>query len=94
MPSWTSRGRPLHERSAFELLQWIVLLPIVGAVMIVFGVTTAVRQWRELMLLEWLFQVVWLLVVGTVLAGGPPNVAIGELRRRKRKNGNWKPTAA
>ena len=82
MPSWMGSGIPLHERPTRQLVLWIVLCPIVGAAMIVFGVYLGWRHRAEFAAIDWLLQVAWMIVVGVVIAGGLPAVALQELRRR------------
>lgn len=81
MPNF--RGELIERRPNRELIAWMIVFPLVGATMVGFGCYIAWERGRELSVADWLFQVVWLLVCGTVIGIGLPAVAMKELRRRR-----------
>jgi hypothetical protein len=73
----------LEQRSRRELWAWIVIFPVVGSGILLWGVLDAVANAHEWGFGDWLFRVGWVGLVGLVLLLGLPGTAWRELRRRK-----------
>jgi hypothetical protein len=81
MPSY-GRGEYIEKRAKWELVAWVVVLPVVGLALVALGLYVLWDRWRELTPADVLLQVVWTVLLGVVLGVGLPAVARKELRRR------------
>jgi hypothetical protein len=81
---WTKLGKPIAERSTAEIVGVFVVLPILlGGVIMTMVIRNAVANAAEFGATEWFWQVVFVGLLGLIVALGPPAAALQEFRRRR-----------